>query len=124
MEIDRIFEMIADGADAETRRKGIEEGRKVRFLSVFCQPREGKRYWDGCAEILVGKTDAELKPYLFDLLEWLKDLTWPGADRVFDRLTQFFPEEIEQERHICMQMAEESGDEVWRRNLTALRSAE
>ena len=121
MEIDRIFEMIADGADEETRRDGITEGRKVRFLSVFCQPREGKRYWDGCAEILVSKTDAELQPYLFDLLEWLKDLTWPGADRIFDRLTHFSPEEIEQERQICMQMAEESGDEIWQRNLTALR---
>ena len=55
MEIDRIFEMIADGMEEETRRKGIGEGRKVRFLSVFCQPREGKRYWEGCAEILAGK---------------------------------------------------------------------
>ena len=121
MEIDRIFEMIADGADETNRQKGIEEGRKVRFLSVFCQPREGKRYWDGCAEILAGKTDAELKPYLFDLLEWLKDLTWPGAERMFDRLTRFPPEAIEQERQICLQMAEGSGDEVWRRNLTSLR---
>ena len=56
MEIDRIFEMIADGEDETTRQKGIGEGRKVRFLSVFCQPREGKRYWEGCAEILAGKT--------------------------------------------------------------------
>lgn len=42
--------------------------------------------WNNCAKILSDKSDEELSPYLPELFRWLKDLNWPGAICIYDRL--------------------------------------
>ena len=86
--IDRIFEMLYRDNDEETQRLGIEEAKKIKYLSVLIQPIESESIWKNCAKVLADKSDAELSPYLPRLLEWIKLLCLPGAQLIYDRLTE------------------------------------
>ena len=45
--------------------------------------------WENCAKVLYKKSDEVLAPYLSALLEWLEDLTWPGAVIILERLKKY-----------------------------------
>lgn len=90
--IDEIFEMLDWNNDIETQKKGIEEGKKIKHLSVLIQQGR-KNIWENCAKIIAEKSDEELKPYLTLLFEWLQDANWPGYNIIFDRL-KIIPDEI------------------------------
>ena len=93
MEIDRIMDMLDWHNPEEVRQLGREMADKVRCINVFILPfykeYHTKSVWDNCAIILAGKSDEELRPYLVRLLEWLKDLNWPGAYCILERLNRF-----------------------------------
>ena len=93
--IDRIFEMLYRDNDEETQRLGIEEAKKIKYLSVFIQPVESESIWENCAKVLADKCDAELSPYLPRLLEWIKLLCLPGAQLIYDRLTEVSKKDME-----------------------------
>ena len=111
--IDRIFEMLYRDNDEETQRLGIEEAKKIKYLSVFIQPVESESIWENCAKVLVDKSDAELCPYLPNLLEWLQDLNWPGAQLIYDRLTELSKKDIKNPLSECLSLAEARGDKPW-----------
>ena len=48
-----------------------------------------KNIWENCAKILASKSDETLEPYLEHLLEWVEDITWPGALIIVERLKKF-----------------------------------
>lgn len=68
MDINQIFNMIDDryiaNNDLKTQEHGIEEGKKVKNMSVFFQPKENKGVWENCAKIIASHTDKELEQYL------------------------------------------------------------
>ena len=92
-DIDTILDMLNGlDNDTETQERGIEEGKKVRNLETFIQPYcggRGKSVWYNCARILSSKSDQELKPYIYKLLEWLADRDWPGYDIILQRLLEY-----------------------------------
>ena len=108
--IDRIFEMLYRDNDEETQRLGIEEAKKIKYLSVFIQPVESEAIWENCAKVLADKCDAELSPYLPRLLEWIKLLCLPGAQLIYDRLTEVSKKDMEFPLSICLSLAEQRGD--------------
>ena len=90
--IDDIMDMLSWNNSEEIQSKGIELAKNVRSLNVFIQPINqfhGKDVWDNCAKILVEKSDEILEYYLYQLFEWLKDMNWPGAFIIYERLKKF-----------------------------------
>ncbi len=85
--IDELFDMLSWNSDEETQKKGIELAKKVKCYSVFLQPfGYGKYVWENCAKILAEYPDERLDYYSKDLLIWLMDMNWPGAEIIFQRL--------------------------------------
>ena len=62
---------------------------------------------------MADKSDAELCPYLPNLLEWLQDLNWPGAQLIYDRLTELSKKDIKNPLSECLSLAEARGDKPW-----------
>ena len=77
---------------AEIQAEGRRLAEHINCLSIFMQPmgeRYNKNIWENCALILSGKKDALLEPYLPELLDWIRDLNWPGAMIILERLKRF-----------------------------------
>ena len=73
----------------EDQERGVKLAESVKCINVFLQPnsyRYGKNVWDNCAKILSARPDEELSLYLTELLKWLRDMNWPGAFCILERL--------------------------------------
>ena len=92
VDIDTLFEMLDERKPIEVQEEAIREARKIKSLSVFMQPIEYKLSWKNCAKVICEKTDEELNSYIYDMLEWLKDLNWPGAFLIMERLEKMDPQ--------------------------------
>lgn len=94
MNIDDIYKMLNWEASSEEQEKGRILARSIEDLSLLIQPSAPVSVWEECAYILSTKTDEVLEPYLKSMLAWLKDLNWPGALTIFDRLLCFSGEKL------------------------------
>ena len=87
--IDEIMEMLKWDNPISVQEKGIELARTIECFNVFIQP-VTKKYninvWENCSKIISEKTDEQLRPYVFELLMWLRDMNWPGYFTIFKRL--------------------------------------
>ena len=95
---------------------GINEARKYKYLYPFIQPvipEVRKCIWEPCAMVIAMKTDEELKPYLPLLFEWLQDINWPGAQTIFDRLSQMPVSMLEEDYSFSRRRAERENDNLW-----------
>ena len=91
-DIDRILHLIDWNRSLPEQQEGIAMAREVSCIKAFFQPigpGYSKNVWDNCAAILCERTDEELTPYTLDMLLWLEDLNWPGAEQIQRRLIQF-----------------------------------
>ena len=88
IEIDKLLKMLKCDQDEKTQKRAIEEGKKVKHISVFFQTGH-KNIWDNCAKIIASHSDKELKIYLRKCLEWLQDANWPGYDVIYNRIKMF-----------------------------------
>ena len=90
--IDRIMDLIYWHRTEEEQQEGIALAREVKCLQAFFQPyypENSKGVWDNCAKIICERSDEELKPYITEMLLWLEDLNWPGAEVIQQRLIDF-----------------------------------
>lgn len=88
--IDEIMEMLDWNNSEEIQQKGVELAKNIKSISAFVQPNDpGKSVWENCAKVLVDRQDDKLKPYLSQLLEWLQDMNWPGAEIILERLKTY-----------------------------------
>lgn len=91
-DIDRIMYLIHWNRSPVEQQEGIAMARQVSCIKAFFQPcgqGSGKPVWENCAYIICERTDEELKPYITDMLLWLQDLNWPGAEQIQRRLIGF-----------------------------------
>lgn len=86
VDVNQLFDLLRWDSDECEQQKGLAEAAKVKYLSVFILPEEGKEYWENCAEVLAQKTDAELQPYLVSIFKWFQDANWPGFVTIYERL--------------------------------------
>ena len=104
LNMDEIYDLFTWDAsysdeeyDARVER-GIAEARKLKNIHPFIQPivagRNSKSVWEPCAKVIALKSDDELDDYMYRLLEWLQDMNWPGAEIIFDRVSQIPLEKI------------------------------
>lgn len=113
VEVDKLFEMLNWNNEEGIQKKGIEEGLKVKHLSIFMQPIEGKQLWENCAKIIEQKTNEELKDYLFLLFEWLQDANWPGFDIIYNRVKTMPANIISEPYSYSIKQAKKMQDENW-----------
>ena len=113
--IDEIMEMSDWNNSEEIRQKGVELAKGIKYINLFILPMyPGKSVWENCAKILVDRSDEELKPYLFRLLEWLEDLTWPGAMIILDRLKNYSEtSRLSSNVNKCVKLAIATSDHMW-----------
>lgn len=101
----------------EIQEQGVLLGREEKDIRYLLQPgielKSGKNVWDNCAKILEQKSDEELQPYLKELLEWLQDLTWPGAMTILNRLMKFQPDMLLPELESAIKNAQDMNMLTW-----------
>ena len=85
-DIDTIFKMLSWDSSEEVQLRGIEEAKKIEYLSVLFQPIEDKSMWENCAKVISSKSDNELEKYMYNMFEWIKDMNWPGAFVIYARI--------------------------------------
>ncbi|WP_419495667.1 DUF5071 domain-containing protein [Faecousia sp.] len=127
-EIDVIMGMLGWNNSAEEQAAGLAQAAQVENFQVFLQPRTehyNKNVWDNCAKALAMRSDAELDACLENLLAWLRDMNWPGAFLILERL-QAFQNSAALHRAIAGSLlcAQALGDEVWEENLRKLQNCE
>lgn len=96
VDIDYILFLLSWNRTKEQQKKGVELSKNVKNLKCFILPYYtlnneilSKDIWENCAKVLAEKNDEDLEPYLYDLLEWIQDLNWPGAEIILERLNNF-----------------------------------
>ena len=122
--IDEIYNLLMwdnqlSNAENEAKvQKGIDAAKQIKNLFPFMQPiiippEKSKLVWEPCAKVVAMRSDKELEPFVFLLLEWIQDLNWPGAMIIYDRLSQMPYNTIEfafKHSHI---KAEQANDLCW-----------
>ena len=131
LNIDDIYDLfsweISDSDDEYDMRvqKGIAEARKLRNIYPFIRPvvagRNSKSVWEPCAKVIALKSDEELDDYMYLLLEWLQDMNWPGAEIIFERLSQMPFAKIQDYVEFSIHRAERDNDRSWLNTLEALK---
>ena len=87
--IDSILQSLSWNNSEDVIALGLEKARMIYCLKAFFQPISpiyGKDTWENCARVICEKSDDILRNYTEDMLKWLQDLTWPGAQQILDRL--------------------------------------
>lgn len=106
-----------EGRQTEARRRILSQPNFD--YSCLVHPFLRRSCWEGCADVLGELGDETLQPLLPGLLEWLIDLDWPGARRVFDRLSRMRPELLRPAREAAIRRAG-AEDGGWLENLSRL----
>lgn len=123
--VDKIMDMLDWNNSKEIQERGRKMASKIGNIDIFLQPISDaydKNVWGNCAKVLSQKTDAELAPYLVELLEWLQDMNWPGACCILERMKQYKITEVYNIAfRKCMDQALESEDEIWIENLLQIK---
>lgn len=115
--IDTIFEEMNWNKSEDIQMQAIEQAKKIKHLSVFIMPIENKSVWENCAKVLISKSDDELSLYFIELFKWFKDMNWPGAYLIYDRLLNVSKEEILVECNYSISVARKLKDYAWERAL-------
>lgn len=124
LNIDEIYDLLiwdaSYSADEYESRKnrGIAEAVRLKNVYPFIRPivvpaKKSKSVWEPCAKIISLKSNDELQPFLYLLFEWLQDMNWPGAEIIFERLTNFPFSELEKIYQFSRLRAQRANDEFW-----------
>lgn len=89
--IDEIMFLISWERSEVEQAEGINSAEDMQCIKTFFLPmgkNGGKKVWENCAVIISRRHDEELIPYIMDMLCWIEDLNWPGAEIILQRLIQ------------------------------------
>lgn len=111
--VDKIFDYLSLDNSDEIQNRGIELASQIKHLSVLIMPIEDKSIWENCAKVLISKSDEELQLYFIKLFEWLKDMNWPGAYLIYDRLICVSSENLLIAYRYSLSLAKQTQDCVW-----------
>ena len=86
-------------------------------ISCLILPFRKKECWKNCAILLSTIDNSKLVPFLPQILEWYKDMNWPGFD-IISKLIERFPKvQINKAVNIALQKAVVENDVEWYENL-------
>ena len=92
----------------------LEDDGEIETLIL---PPGKKDCWQNCAIVLSGLDDATLTRFLPGVLQWFRDLNWPGVDTIEKRLKQMPEETVKTAVSAAVARADREGDEDWAENL-------
>lgn len=110
---DELFEMLSWKNEEEKQQNGRKEAAKLKYISIFFRPKETKAVWENCAKVIVEKTDTELSKYVIDMLTWLQDMNWPGAELIYNRILLMKSDTIYDDFLYCLKIAIQTEDNPW-----------
>lgn len=96
------------------RNLQIESDDDIRKLIL---PYRRQECWENCALALASLDDATILRFLPELLEWFKDLNWPGVNIVHSRILKLPKEEVHSVLANVLLKASIEKDEEWIENL-------
>ena len=122
--IDEIYNLfmwnsqLSNEENEAKAQKGIDAAKQIKNLFPFMQPiilppEKSKSVWEPCAKVIVMRSDEDLQPFIFQLLQWIADPNWPGALLIYNRLAQMPYTSIESALHFSRTRAERENDSGW-----------
>lgn len=126
-----IFDYLEDLDASESSPDAQEEAVRILTsyvatsipsIELLIRPFAWKDVWNNAARIIVAQTDTALERYIPQLLIWLTDINWPGADLIFKRLVQFSDEKLEAWIDDAKRWARMDGNLYWEESLEYLRT--
>lgn len=118
--IEEIMDMLDWNQPIEIQKQGIALAKSMNTIVPFIQPltpKYSKNVWDNCALVISCENDEVLKPHLSELLEWLQDMNWPGAEIIYERLLKVTVAEFLDNYELCLASAKNSADKPWEETL-------
>ena len=82
---------------------------------------QDKYEWSNRAKIVCMQSDKALERYVPRMLEWLKDMNWPGAEWMYERLEGMEGGYVDRDIENAMKWAQEDGRRMWLRALWGLK---
>ncbi|WP_127534000.1 DUF5071 domain-containing protein [Paenibacillus kobensis] len=88
-DINRLIMNLSWDSSEEEKNRAIEKLLLIedKDMHLLLQPHD-KGVWDGAAEVITRLGYPKIKVILPGLLEWLQDMTWPGANQIAQLLGQ------------------------------------
>lgn len=87
-------------------------------VSHLILPFQKQDCWENCANLLSALSDDELIPFLPQLLEWYKDLNWPGIEVINHRIMKIPAHLLKTALTSALHHAQSENDEEWYENLS------
>ena len=101
-DIDTIMNMLDWNNSSDEQNRGIKLAENIESINVFLQPRDKKHN-------------------KIPLLEWLQDLTWPGALCVLDRINTYHDySSLKYAYEECIKRAKALNENIWLKNLNEI----
>ena len=94
-------------------RKAIDDDE----ISSLILPYRKKECWENCARLLSTIDNSRLIPFLPQILEWYKDMNWPGFRIISERMKSFAAYQISDAVHTALHKAVSENDMEWYENL-------
>ena len=88
-DIEQILDLLDERMSGTDQEKGMEMAKSISDISGLFQYEDNKHRrftWHNCARAIAQRPDEELRHYLPQLLDWLRDMETPGAAIIYDRL--------------------------------------
>lgn len=73
--------------------------------------------WENCAIVLSRLKNETFMRFLPKVLEWFKDLNWPGTEVIRCKILRLPKKCVQMEIYNAIKRAEDEGDEEWAENL-------
>jgi hypothetical protein len=102
------------------KKSGIEEGKKIEYMSILFRPIETKEIWENCAKIIVSQSKEKTSRYHYELLHWLENKQWPGYDIIFEYIKKIPETDLYKTYGFCIKEADKEQKNEWLNNLISL----
>lgn len=113
--IEKLIDDLDWNKPIETQENAIKNLKNIseKDLRKLIQPKS-KNCWENAAKVINIIGYPKIKTIIPELLEWLKDLNWPGAVIIVDTLRNIEMGEINEFIKEALIKAEIENDEIWK----------
>lgn len=87
--LDELISNLSCNRNHDKQNISIKQLQKIKDdnLSLLIMPSNRKSTWENAAKVLVHIGYPRIQPIVFELIDWLQDINWPGAIQIIDLLT-------------------------------------
>lgn len=108
-----ILKNLAWDSTAVQKKSGFIAALQETDHQYLLQSTDYFGSWENSAIVFLMLSDKEIEPYLINLLGWLQDLNWPGAEWILDRLQRVSSELLVKPLKIVVKSASDMKDDSW-----------